>query len=96
MSLQRQFATHWCFNFIFQMPKWVRMIFGHQVNSIIMLLQKKFQKNPHHHLGFMIKYLEEVATGNEFAAPDNGAANFPVGVVLCQINSMIPKPCKKP
>jgi uncharacterized protein YihD (DUF1040 family) len=58
-----------CFNFIFQMPKWVRLIFGHQVNAIIMLLHKKIQKNPHHHLGFMIKYLEEAATGNEFAAP---------------------------
>jgi hypothetical protein len=56
--------------------------FWSSVNSIIMLLHKKFQKNPHHHLGFMIKYLEEAATGNEFAAPDSGAANFPVGGVF--------------
>jgi hypothetical protein len=56
--------------------------FGHQVDSIIMLLQKQFQKNPHHHLGFMIKYLEEATIGNEFATPDSGATNFPVGGVL--------------
>jgi len=34
-----------------------------------MLLHKKFQKNPHHRFGFMIKYLKEDATGNEFATP---------------------------
>jgi hypothetical protein len=49
------------------MPKWVRIIFGHQVNPIIMLLHKQFQMNPHHYLGFMIKYLEEDAIGNDFA-----------------------------
>jgi hypothetical protein len=64
------------------MPQWVRLIFGHQVNSIIMRLHTKFQKNPHHHLRFMIKYLEEVATGNQFATPNSGAANFPVGGVF--------------
>jgi hypothetical protein len=42
------------------------MKFGQQVNAIIMLLHKKFQNNPHHHFGFMIKYLEEFATRNEF------------------------------
>jgi hypothetical protein len=62
MSLQRQFAMNWCFNFIFKIPKWVMLIFGHQVNAIIMLLQKKFQKNPHHHFGFTIESLEEDAT----------------------------------
>jgi hypothetical protein len=51
------------------MPNWVRLNFGQQVNAIIMLLHKKFQKNPHHRLGFMIKSLEETATGNEFAVP---------------------------
>jgi hypothetical protein len=30
----------------------------------------------------MIKYLEEVATGNQFATPNSGAANFPVGGVF--------------
>jgi hypothetical protein len=32
-----------------------------------MILHKKFQKNPHHHFGFMIKYVKVAATGNEFA-----------------------------
>jgi hypothetical protein len=30
----------------------------------------------------MIKYLEEATIGNEFAMPDSGATNFPVGGVL--------------
>jgi hypothetical protein len=63
------FATHWCFNYISRMPNWVRLKFGQQVNATIMLLHKKFQKNPHHHFGVMIKYLEATATGNEFATP---------------------------
>jgi hypothetical protein len=45
------------------------MKFCQKVNAIIILLHKKFQKKPHHHFGFMIKYLEVVATGNEFASP---------------------------
>jgi hypothetical protein len=69
MSSQRQSAAHWCFNFISQIPNWVRLNFGQQVNTNIMLLHKKFQKNPHHHSKFMIKYLEGSATGNEFAVP---------------------------
>jgi hypothetical protein len=58
------------------MPKWVRLIFGHHVNAIIILLHKKLQRNPHHHLGFMIKYLEEAATRNEFAEPVCSALCF--------------------
>jgi hypothetical protein len=61
-SLQRQFAAHWCFNYISRMPNWVRMKIGQQVNAIIMLLHKKIQNNRHHRFGFMIKYLEEFAT----------------------------------
>jgi hypothetical protein len=64
-----QFAAHWCFNYISRMPNWVRLKFGQQVNATIMLLHKKFQKNPHHHFGVMIKYLEATATGNEFVTP---------------------------
>jgi hypothetical protein len=56
--------------------------FGQQVNKDIMLLQNKIQENPHHYLVFIIKYLEEVATGNEFAAPDSGTANFLVDGVF--------------
>jgi hypothetical protein len=67
--LQRQFAAHWCFNYISRITNWVRLKFGQKVNDIIIILHKKFQKNPHHHFGVMIKCLEATATGNEFAVP---------------------------
>jgi hypothetical protein len=67
-SPQRKFTMHWCFDFISQMPNWVGLNFGQNINANIMLLHKKFQKNPHHHSKVMIKYLEDSATGNEFAA----------------------------
>jgi hypothetical protein len=51
------------------MPNWVGLNFGQQVNANIMLLHKKFQKNPHRRSKVMIKYLEDSATGNEFATP---------------------------
>jgi hypothetical protein len=51
-------AVHWCFNYISRITNWVRLKFGQQVNDIIIILHKKFQKNPHHHFGFMIKYLD--------------------------------------
>ena len=43
------------------------MKFGKQINDIIMILKTKFHQNPHHHFGFMIKYLKVVSTGNESA-----------------------------
>jgi hypothetical protein len=67
-SLQRQFVAHWCFNYISRITNRVRRKFGQKVNDIIMILHKKFQKNPHHHFGFMIKSVKEDATGNEFAS----------------------------
>jgi hypothetical protein len=51
------------------MPNWVRLKFGQQVNKDIILLHKKFQRNPHHRFIVTIKYLEATATGNEFAVP---------------------------
>jgi hypothetical protein len=65
--LQCQFA-HWCFNYISRITNWVRLKFGQKINDIIIILHKKFQKNPHHRFGFMIKSVKAVATGNEFAA----------------------------
>jgi hypothetical protein len=44
------------------------MKFGQKVNEIIIILHKKFQKNPHHRFGVMIKSLDASATRNEFAA----------------------------
>jgi hypothetical protein len=61
------FTMHWCFNCFSQMPNWVRLKFGQQVNKDIIFLHKKFQRNPHHRFGFMIKSVKATATGNEFA-----------------------------
>jgi hypothetical protein len=63
----KEFATHWCFNYISRITNWVRLKFGQQVNAIIILLHKKIKKNPHHGFGVMIKCLEAVAPRNEFA-----------------------------
>jgi hypothetical protein len=57
----REFATHWHFNYISRITNWVRLKFGQQVNAII-ILHKKIQQNPHHHFGFMSKCLEAIAT----------------------------------
>jgi hypothetical protein len=62
------FTAHWCFNCFSQMPNWVRMKFGQQVNTYIIFPQKTFQRHPHHHFGFMIKFVNTTATGN-FVAP---------------------------
>jgi hypothetical protein len=70
-------AMHWCFNCFSQMPNWVRLKFGQKVNKDIIFLHKKFQRNPHHRFGFMIKTVTTTATGNfiahsvaQFAAPE--------------------------
>jgi hypothetical protein len=61
------FAAHWCFNCFSQIPNWVRLKFGQQVNRDIIFLHKKFQRNPLRRFGFMIKFVTVTATGKSVA-----------------------------
>jgi hypothetical protein len=38
------FVAHWCFNCFSQMPNWVRLKFGQQVNKDIIFLHKNFRE----------------------------------------------------
>jgi hypothetical protein len=58
---------HWCFNCFSQIPNWVKLKFGQQVNKDIIFLQKNFRETHIIVFGFMNKFVKEVATGNEFA-----------------------------
>jgi hypothetical protein len=82
---------HWCFNCFSQIPNWVKLKLGQQVNrDIIFLHKKKIHRNPLLRFGFMIKFVTVAATGNSvahsvapiyvdhFAAP--GATKCPVAI----------------
>jgi hypothetical protein len=66
-EISTHFAVHWCFNYFSQIPNWVRLKFGQQVNRDIIFLRQKFHRNP---LSFWFydQIVTVTATGN-FVAP---------------------------